>query len=127
MCRVLGAAWDSLDGAKLVAELVILTYRAANNDILLKELTHNNKHCDGYGYLIIYGGNEGLRMRIEKFDAFNASGDNTGVCTLNLKALHEASERLAKIIKESEKGILILHARRLGGVNLVVLCMLTHI
>ena len=114
MCRMLGVVWRDSNGAKLVAKLTELLYEAASNDCLLRELTDNYRHCDGYGYLVLYDDGEGLKLAIEKFDAFdslNVSSSND-VCATNLKALESTVRKLAKIIEGSKRGLLILHARK---------------
>ncbi len=114
MCRMLGVVWRDSDGAKLVAKLTELLYEAASNDYLLRGLTDNCRHCDGYGYLVLYDDGEGFKLVMEKFDAFDALNVNSGndVCVINLKALKSTVRKLAKIIEGSKRGLLILHARK---------------
>jgi len=112
---MLGVVWRDVDGAELVAKLTELLYEAASNDCLLKELTSNYRHCDGYGYLILYDDGNGLRLAIEKFDAFNTLNvGGNDICATNLKALGSTVKMLTKIIRNSKEGLLILHARKAG-------------
>jgi len=111
---MLGVIWRNSNGAKLVAKLTKLLHEAASNDYLLKELTDNYRHCDGYGYLILYDNGEGLKLIIEKFDAYDSLSVSNDICSANLKALESTVNKLAKLIEESRKGLLILHARKAG-------------
>ncbi len=114
MCRMIGVVWSSSEGSMIVASLSRLVYEAARNDPLLESIAGDPRHCHGYGFFLVYGSGRGYRMVYERYDAADELGVGEDSCRENLKALEEASERVARLVEGSERGLLLFHARRAG-------------
>lgn len=114
MCRMIGAVWSSLRGARRVSRLVRLLYEASSNDRLLRRIAGDGRHCHGYGYLLLTSSGRGWRLSWDKFDAADELGVGEESCAENLKALGRATQAVAGDIESSSRGLILFHARRAG-------------
>ncbi|BEP17375.1 hypothetical protein PYJP_07270 [Pyrofollis japonicus] len=114
MCRlVAGVARGS--GLGLIAELVRLLPLAASDDHYLPAITGGDaRHCHGYGFFVARRIRGSWFMAYERFDAGGVGVGGEEACRVNLRALGEAAERVAKLISSSdtEEAVVVFHARR---------------
>lgn len=117
MCRlVAGYAW-SREGAGLLGRLAVLVAEAASSDPYLREVTGSvDKHCHGYGLVLVYrgSGSRAWRVLYERFDALEEGVDEEEACRANLEATRGAAERLRGLLSAAEEAYLVFHARRAG-------------
>ncbi len=114
MCRMVGLAWWSVEGARLASRLVSLLVEAASRDPYLERIAGDARHCHGYGYagLVERGGSHVLLW--EKYDAADGLGVGEESCRANLEALGWAAGRVSELVASSGRGVLVFHARRAG-------------
>ncbi len=117
MCRlVAGVAW-SPGGSELLGRLAWLVAEAAAGDPYLRAVTGGeDRHCHGYGFLLVYRGVGGGAWRIvyERYDALEEGLDGEEACRANLEAARGAAERLRGLLASAGEAVLVFHVRRAG-------------
>ena len=118
MCRLLaGWAWGPR-GLQLLGELASLVAEAARGDPYLRAVTGGeDRHCHGYGVLLVYRSRVGggaWRLHYERFDALEEGVGEEEACRANLEAAAGAAERLRGLLASAAEALLVFHVRRAG-------------
>ncbi len=112
MSRMLGVLWRGPVGAHLVQELAWALRHAAASDPLFRSISGPGKHCDGFGFFMAYEPERGAPgILMGRSDAYDVIKDPEFSCAANLEGLTGMIKFLAPLIRNSRKGLLLLHVR----------------
>ncbi len=113
MCRMVGLAFRA-GGIPVVRKVLTAFMNASRDDIYLREIAGDGRHCHGYGYVAVLKRHDAWTVLHERFDAEPAmSGEEA--CEANLEALSNAVERFLDGLDIFEEGFVMFHSRRTRG------------
>jgi len=113
MCRMVGLCFNA-EGIPLVKRVLAAFVDASRDDVYLRGIIGDGRHCHGYGYVAVLKKHGAWTVLHERFDAEPAmSGEQA--CEANLEALSNAVERFLDGLDRFEEGVVMFHSRRTRG------------
>jgi predicted glutamine amidotransferase len=113
MCRMVGLAFRA-GGIPVVRKVLTAFVDASRDDIYLREIAGDGRHCHGYGYVAVLKRHGAWVVLHERFDAMPAmSGEEA--CEANLEALSHTVKRFLDGVDGFTEGVVVFHSRRTRG------------
>jgi predicted glutamine amidotransferase len=113
MCRMVGFAFRA-GGIPVVRKVLTAFVDASRDDIYLKGIAGDGRHCHGYGYVAVLKRHGAWVVLHERFDAVPAmSGEEA--CEANLEALSHTVKRFLDGVDGFTEGVVVFHSRRTRG------------